>query len=120
MGKGKSPSEEAQDHVSRPISSLKDPASFGPPPKNVKYHGGAAVPDQTTPDTSGWGAPVPASEIRAQQEAEEAEARRQEEEEKRPPPPPVPYRADRTGLSTSHLPPPPGRKDGADGRTPPI
>ncbi|PQE13190.1 gmp synthase protein [Rutstroemia sp. NJR-2017a BBW] len=119
MGKGKSPSEEAQEHVSRPISSLKDPASFGPPPKNVKYHGGAAMPNQTTPDTSGWGAPIPASEIRAQQEAEEAEARRREEEARKPPPPPVPYRADRTGLSTAHLPPPPGRKDGADGRTPP-
>ncbi|PQE16037.1 gmp synthase protein [Rutstroemia sp. NJR-2017a WRK4] len=120
MGKGKSPSEEAQEHVSQPISSLKDPASFGPPPKNVKYHGGAAMPNQITPDTSGWGAPIPASEIRAQQEAEEAEARRREEEAKKPPPPPVPYRADRTGLSTAHLPPPPGRKDGADGRTPPL
>ncbi|KAM3070750.1 hypothetical protein ACMFMF_008198 [Clarireedia jacksonii] len=109
MGKGKSSNEEAQEHVSRPISSLKDPASFGPPPK--KYHGGAALPNQTTPDTSGLG---------AHQEAEEAETERREGEAKRPPPPPVPYRADRTGLSTAHLPPPPGRKDGADGKTPPA
>ena len=46
------------------------------------------------------------------------EAQRQTEEEAEPKPPPVPFRADTTGLSTSHLPPPPGRKDGADGRTP--
>jgi hypothetical protein len=38
-------------------------------------------------------------------------------EETKPKPPPVPFRIDATGLSTSHLPPPPKRKDGADGRT---
>ncbi|KUI54375.1 hypothetical protein VP1G_01734 [Cytospora mali] len=36
-----------------------------------------------------------------------------------PPAPPRPYRVDTTGLSTAHLPPPPGRLDGADGRPPP-
>lgn len=39
-------------------------------------------------------------------------------EETKPKPPPVPFRVDTTGLSTSHLPPPPRRKDGADGRDP--
>lgn len=34
-------------------------------------------------------------------------------------PPSRPYRANTTGLSTDHLPPPPGRRDGADGRGPP-
>jgi hypothetical protein len=46
MGKGKSPSRDESEHVSRPLSSLKDPAAFGPPPKNVNYHDGAALPNQ--------------------------------------------------------------------------
>ena len=118
MGKGKGPNTDSEEHISRPLSTLKDPSAFGPPPKNVNYHGGAALPNQTTPDRGGLGKPLSKDEIRAKQEAEEEEARRQTEEEERPKPPPVPYRADTTGLSTSHLPPPPGRKDGADGRSP--
>ncbi|TVY27785.1 hypothetical protein LHYA1_G003758 [Lachnellula hyalina] len=117
MGKGKD--SESNDHVAMPISSLKDPAAFGPPPKNVNFHGGAALPNQITPDRRGWGAPLSQEEIQAHQQAEEEEARREAEEAARPKPPPMPYRADTTGLSTSHLPPPPGRKDGADGRSPP-
>ncbi|CAD6456558.1 73566304-e4ed-4fa1-b2ec-2376d408a925 [Sclerotinia trifoliorum] len=126
VGKGKDPREEALEHQSRPLSSLKDPASFGPPPKSVKYHGAAALPpptnlsSQTRSDAGGWGAPIPQSEIRAKEEAEEEERRRQEEEAAKPKPPPMPYRANTTGLSIAHLPPPPGRKDGADGRTPPM
>ncbi|KAF7937567.1 uncharacterized protein EAE98_001881 [Botrytis deweyae] len=126
MGKGKDPREEALEHNSTPLSSLRDPASFGPPPKSVKYHGAAALPPPTSlsssarSDTGGLGAPIPQSEIRAKQEAEEEERRRQEEEAAKPKPPPMPYRANTTGLSVSHLPPPPGRKDGADGRTPPM
>ncbi|KAG4027553.1 hypothetical protein MFRU_029g00770 [Monilinia fructicola] len=126
MGKGKDTSrEDALEHRSTPISALKDPSSFGPPPKSVKYHGSAALPpptdssSQPKSDTGGLGAPIPQSEIRAQEEAEEAERRRQEEEASKPKPPPIPYRANTTGLSVAHLPPPPGRKDGADGRIPP-
>src|SRR6266536_2538820 len=99
MGKKKGPTTEANDHISRPLHSLKDPAAFGPPPKNVNYHGGAALPNQTTP------------EVQAKQQAEEEEAAK-------PKGPPLPFRADTTGLSTPHLPPPPGCKDGADGRSP--
>jgi len=119
MGKGKDPHAEANEHISRPLSTLKDPAAFGPPPKNVNYHGGAALPNQITPDTRGWGAPLSKDEIYAKQKAEEAEAQREAEEAAKPKGPPVPFRADTTGLSTMNLPPPPGRKDGADGRTPP-
>ncbi|KAH6850371.1 hypothetical protein B0I37DRAFT_371486 [Chaetomium sp. MPI-CAGE-AT-0009] len=36
-----------------------------------------------------------------------------------PPAPPKPWRLDTTGLSTSHLPPPPGRTDGANNRPAP-
>ncbi|KAA8568357.1 hypothetical protein EYC84_007393 [Monilinia fructicola] len=117
MGKGKDTSrEDALEHRSTPISALKDPSSFGPPPKSVKYHGSAALPpptdssSQPKSDTGGLGAPIPQSEIRAQEEAEEAERRRQEEEASKPKPPPIPYRANTTGLSVAHLPPPPGRK----------
>ncbi|KAI9646089.1 hypothetical protein NHQ30_005529 [Ciborinia camelliae] len=123
MGKGKDTTrEDALEHKSVPISSLRDPSSFGPPPKSVKYHGGTVLPPPTNPsnrtssNTGGWGAPIPQDEIRAKQEAEEEERRREEEEALKPKPPPMPYRANTTGLSVAHLPPPPGRKDGADGR----
>ena len=117
MGKKKGTNTDAEEHISRPLSTLKDPAAFGPPPKNVNYHGGAALPNQITPDTRGLGAPLPADQIQVKREAEEEE-RRQAEEEAKPKPPPVPFRANTTGLSTANLPPPPGRKDGADGRSP--
>ncbi|KAL2074335.1 hypothetical protein VTL71DRAFT_8113 [Oculimacula yallundae] len=119
MGKKKGASGgDSDEHISRPLHTLKDPSAFGPPPKNVHYHGGAALPNQTTPDTGGWGATLSRDEIRAKQEAKEEEERREAEEAAKPKGPPVPYRKDTTGLSTAHLPPPPGRKDGADGRTP--
>ena len=108
-----------EEHIARPLNTLKDPASFGPPPKNVQYHGGAALPNQITPDRGGWGAPIPKEEITARQRADEEERAREEAEAAKPKGPPVPFRADTTGLSTSNLPPPPGRKDGADGRIPP-
>jgi hypothetical protein len=119
MGKGKDTNAQAHDHVSRPLSTLKDPAAFGPPPKNVNYHGGAALPNQITPDTRGLGAPLSKDEIYAKQRAEEEEAQREAEAVAKPKGPPLPFRADTTGLSTANLPPPPGRRDGADGRTPP-
>jgi hypothetical protein len=122
MGKGKDTShrDAAIEHVSRPLSTLKDPSSFGPPPKNVNYHGGAAMPNQITPDRSGLGAPLTQTEIQVKQQREEEEREREAEEESRKAAPPVPFRVDTTGLSTANLPPPPGRKDGADGRTPPV
>lgn len=118
MGKGKSKAQDdaSRDHIARPLSSLKDPSSFAPPPKHINYHGGAAMPDRLTPDTRGLGKPLTAAEIR-QQEAQEMEARQQEEVEQAPPP--QPWRTDTTGLRTDHLPPPPGRADGIDGRAPP-
>ncbi|KAL4977039.1 hypothetical protein BDW66DRAFT_44414 [Aspergillus desertorum] len=115
MGKGKDPKDkERENHVSRPLSSLKDPASFGPPPKHIKYHGAAALPNETTPDRSGLGAPLSQAQInnsyaRKQQEEEE-ERRKAEEAAKRPS---VPYRANRTGIDPSTLPPPPVRRVGS-------
>ena len=112
MGKGKDTSKSnAVEHVSRPLSTLKDPASFGPPPKNVNYHGGAALPDEITPHTGGWGAPLTPDQIHGANRAVNGPTDEGLEEEKKTAGPPLPYRADRTGLKTDHLPPPPTHRD---------
>ncbi|KAL8741263.1 MAG: hypothetical protein Q9184_008407, partial [Pyrenodesmia sp. 2 TL-2023] len=112
LGKDTNPHQQAQDHVSRPLATLKDPDSFGPPPKNVNYHGGAAVLNAITPDRRGIGAPLSAEEIRAKEEAERRKARAAEEAAGKPAPPSRPYRVDTSGLATSNLPKPPVRRLG--------
>lgn len=107
MGKGKDSSSEASDHVSQPLSSLKDPSSFGPPPKHIHYHGAAALPNETTPDRRRLEAPLSQNQI-AEQNAHHQQAI-EEEAAQNPPAPPVPYRVNTTGLSTNNLPPPPVR-----------
>ncbi|OAL17959.1 hypothetical protein AYO22_11115 [Fonsecaea multimorphosa] len=111
MGKKRDPNKkDAEDHVSRPLSTLKDPASFGPPPKNVNYHGGAALPNEITPQRGGWGAPLTQEQISSASQTAQTPEQEAEEEKKRAGPP-LPYRADRTGLKTDHLPPPPIHRD---------
>ena len=108
MGKGRDPKAgDASDHVSRPMATLKDPSSFGPPPRNVNYHGGAALPNEITPDRGGWGAPLTQEQIAGANRAVHGPTQEEIEQETRPAGPPLPYRADRTGLQTNHLPPPP-------------
>lgn len=85
-----------------PISSLRDPASFAPPPKRTGTAGRAS------PGTNPAGGSVYASPAAQQPEPQPEEERLE----------PQPYRRDTTGLSTSHLPPPPGRRDGANGKPP--
>lgn len=106
MGKGKDSSSERTEHVSQPLSSLRDPSSFGPPPRHTINHGAAAVPNSPTP---GVGAPshdqTYSQDVHRQQAGEV-----EEEAAQRPAPPPVPYRVDTTGLSTNNLPPPPVRR----------
>lgn len=112
VGKGKNPNNSrsasgaGSDRISRPLTTLKDPASFGPPPKNVHRHGGAALPSKMTPDRRGLGAPLPSTHLetagKTAHGAEEAEY----EQPPKPAGPPVPYRVNRTGLRTDHLPPP--------------
>ena len=113
MGKGKDPhghARQAEEHQSRPLASLKDPEAFGPPPKNVNYHGGAAVSNTITPDRRGLGAPLSQEEVRATQEEEASQRRAAAEATQKPAPPPVPYRVDTTGLPTNSLPKPPRRR----------
>ena len=88
MGKGKDPNAAALEHQSTPLSTLKDPTSFGPPPR------------RTLAD-----APVP-TPARAQRQAE----KEAEEEESKPPP--GPYRVNTTGIDPSTLPKPPMRRPG--------
>lgn len=110
MGKGNEPNSNRSDHVSRPLSALKDPSTFGPPPKHINYHGAAAVPNQTTPDRRGVGAPLSQDQIDAQNFHRQQVAEAEEEQFQKPAPPPVPYRVDTSGLSTDNLPPPPVRR----------
>ncbi|KAJ5970228.1 uncharacterized protein N7479_000146 [Penicillium vulpinum] len=81
-----------------------------PPPKHVNYHGAAAVPNQTTPDRHGLGAPLSQDQIKAQESYQREVAEAEEEQLEKPAPPPIPYRVDTSGLSTNHLPPPPVRR----------
>lgn len=115
MGKGKdnSSSSDASERRARPITSLKDPSSFAPPPRRATTN---------APSSAASSAHLP-SQAQAQDRIEE-----QEPETVKPPPPPVPYRANTTGLTTDNLPPPPTRRninpnpsDSADGyNRPPV
>ena len=112
MGKGKSSSalEEAYEHQSRPLATLKDPNAFGPPPKHINYHGAIAAPNTITPDTQGWGAPLDMDSIRAKEEEESQAQVAREAEQQEVKPPPGPFKVDTTGLSTRNLPKPPIRR----------
>lgn len=119
MGKGRDPSAEQSEHVSQPLSSLKDPSSFGPPPKHINFHGAAAV-NETTPDRRGLGAPLAHEQIEQQAIRQRQVIEAEEEEAQKPKSPPVPYRVNTTGLSTNNLPPPPVRRLDSPTSTPPI
>ncbi|KZM24677.1 uncharacterized protein EKO05_0007054 [Ascochyta rabiei] len=100
--KGKdSHAEAAREHQSAPLSTLKDPSTFAPPPKRIP--GASPV--------SGSAPPAPA---RQRLQAQEEGQRGAEQEA----PPQGPYRTDTTGLSTAHLPKPPAFRPSA--ATPPA
>ena len=94
------------DHNSRPLTSLKDPDSFGPPPKNINFHGESAVAKGVTPNRRGIGPATSAGETRAIEAEEHGAAQAAQKSA----PPPIPYRANTTGLSTTSLPKPPVRR----------
>ncbi|KAK4141625.1 uncharacterized protein C8A04DRAFT_30736 [Dichotomopilus funicola] len=109
IGRGEDNTTRYENHTSTPLASLRDPASFAPPPKR-NPNAVIGVPSPTT-STGTAGPPIPS---RPGTFAEQSAL-----EEQEPTAPPKPWRLDTTGLSTSHLPPPPGRKDGANTRSPP-
>lgn len=113
MGKGKdSAAEEASNHQSTPLSALKDPATFAPPPKRINSHGVAASHTTAVSSGGGLGTPPSQHELHAQEEerAARARAQREAEEEEANRPPPGPYQVNTTGLRTDHLPKPPVRR----------
>ena len=111
LGKGKE-KEDEPTHVSQPLSSLRDPASFGPPPKRT----GTSTSRTTSNQTSS----TPSFEQRQHDQSSRRQPVEPEPEEEEPPPPPLPFRADRTGLSTSNLPPPPVRRSNATADVEPV
>jgi len=104
LAKKNDPYESARNHQSAPLNTLKDPDSFGPPPKHSAYYGSESqtvlAPSSTTTsrpqEPSGWGARVTGPQ--AKQEKEELVSK-----------PAVPYRMNTTGLRTDNLPKPPRR-----------
>lgn len=113
--RNKDPYEAQRNHQSAPLTSLKDPDSFGPPPKHTGWYGNNGMP--TSPaapsaSTGGLGSAIRTPARIPTREQREQEAAQQEEKPK----PSGPYRADTTGLSTANLPKPPVRR--ADGTSP--
>lgn len=126
-GQKKDPYEEQRNHQSRPLASLQDPDSFGPPPKHSAYYdangtsrtgtglssGGVSragtASSAASGPSGGWGASAVQSGY-AQQKREKEERERQMLEEQVQEQKAVPYRTDTSGLRTDHLPKPPVRR----------
>ncbi|KAF2277270.1 uncharacterized protein EI97DRAFT_449957 [Westerdykella ornata] len=118
MGKGKNAGEDPHEHQSAPLSTLRDPASFGPPPKRVDQAGSTS---RTLSGGSSSGALGEATQDGGSarqrlQARRKADARAQEEANRSPP---GPYRVDTTGLQTEHLPKPPVFRPGQATPSPP-
>ncbi|VUC26456.1 unnamed protein product [Clonostachys rosea] len=117
--RNKSSDSSSNDHVSVPLSHLKDPSSFAPPPRRTSS-GLAPPPPPTKEKRQVVTSPSNYQDPRALNPAPPPRAGGgQHQEEEADAAPRGPYRVNTTGLATNHLPPPPGRRDGADGRSPP-
>ncbi|KAF2765604.1 hypothetical protein EJ03DRAFT_240211, partial [Teratosphaeria nubilosa] len=118
-GRKEDPYAYARDHQSAPLSTLKDPGSFAPPPKHRDYYPNGVAASPSTSNSSraiepagpagGLGSVVPA-----------ARPRQQEVVQEEPPKPPEPYRADTSGLRTDNLPKPPMKRIGPGGADSPV
>ncbi|KAG6005747.1 hypothetical protein E4U21_007698 [Claviceps maximensis] len=128
MGRNKDSSLNSSNHVARPLSDLKDPASFAPPPRRIDPGLAPAAPPSVPAKHSAISSPSSSNysrgdstELSARQSTGlhviEASHPATSHEEEQPRRPALPYRANTTGLSTQHLPKPPARRDGADGRS---
>ncbi|KAK0711650.1 hypothetical protein B0H67DRAFT_585925 [Lasiosphaeris hirsuta] len=100
IGRGGDNNAARVDHVSQPLSSLRDPSSFGPPPRRFGTGSSGRI-DSPPPPPSRASSNTPYS---SQRDPSHSGQPPQYEEEA---PPSRPYRADTTGLTTSNLPPPP-------------
>lgn len=127
-GKKKDPYEDARNHQSAPLTSLRDPDSFGPPPKHTGAYGNASNAIARTGTASsasssnvggpsgGWGSSAVEMGY-AQKKREQEELQRQQMEEEQAKQTRGPYRSDTTGLRTDNLPKPPVRRNGTPGDT---
>ncbi|KAF2230429.1 hypothetical protein EV356DRAFT_536365 [Viridothelium virens] len=116
VGRGKETSgdrERGLSHQSQPLSTLKDPTSFGAPPRHIATTGESSVSDYSPPSL-----PAPQHGVLSSSDTQS--------DNTQPPPVPkrlserspaaqsavsqAPFRADTTGLSTSQLPKPPVRR----------
>ncbi|PNP75071.1 hypothetical protein FNYG_11559 [Fusarium nygamai] len=116
VGRGKSEDEDRGSHVSVPLSQLKDPSTFAPPPKRTGSGLLPPPPREESGPRKVITAPSKYMDPRAPAPQEPVYAEPEEGYEEQPQPR-GPYRTNTTGLSTDSLPKPPGRRDGADGRS---
>lgn len=113
MGKGKDPHQEAAaSHQSAPLSTLKDPDSFGPPPKRLDYTPGAPVAPRA-PTAQRTVPPVPnRNDSTARERLQQRREIEAQEEEEANRPPAGPFRSNTTGFDTTNLPKPPAFRPG--------
>lgn len=110
------------DHVARPLNSLQDPDSFAPPPRRTGT-GLEPAPAASTEKRKVIAAPSRYQDPRSSEKvspvkiSHESQLHEQEQQLVVHDDKPKAYNMNTTGLRTDHLPPPPGRRDGADGRS---
>ncbi|KAI0526565.1 hypothetical protein F5B22DRAFT_165874 [Xylaria bambusicola] len=110
VGRGDTSSSDRETRVATPRSSLRDPSSFGPPPKRVAG---------TTQSSSSYAsAPTAAVPVGSQVSGITQQPSQAQYVEEEGPPEPKSYQRDTTGLATSHLPPPPMHYSVAGARSP--
>ncbi|KAI9774750.1 MAG: hypothetical protein M1835_005989 [Candelina submexicana] len=61
VGRGSSPTQQALNHQSTPLSSLRDPSAFAPPPKRTDYQSSPPVPHAGRTELSTSRLPTPPS-----------------------------------------------------------
>ncbi|KOS16699.1 hypothetical protein ESCO_004613 [Escovopsis weberi] len=126
----KSSTDSSSDHVARPISTLRDPDSFAPPPRRTSTGLSEPPPRETAPrrvvmapskyqDPRGPRVEPPPKISSSRQLLEAPPEEDDDDGEEGEQQQPLPYRMNTTGLSTGHLPPPPTRRDGANEKSPP-
>ncbi|KAK0623611.1 hypothetical protein B0T14DRAFT_427367 [Immersiella caudata] len=109
VGRGDSDTR-SRSHTARPLTSLQDPSSFGPPPvRHSRADSSTGTP--SPPISRPLSAASPTSPHHPPSTTQPITA-------EEPAAPPKQYRVNTTGLSTSNLPPPPIRRDGTGNSAP--
>lgn len=112
--KDKKEAESRANHVSAPLTSLKDPSTFAPPPKRTGT-GLAPAPPPSNVQRKVVAAPStyqdPRAAVPAPPPPKISSVSQLQQEEQATPIKRGPYTPNTTGLSTDHLPKPPARRD---------